>query len=599
VGKATVYCEICGEGIPGDEFAKGRAVHHQDKDYCAKCKHEISHLLPPADDPDGLARKTSRIRTVDPNASSASGVRKSSGIRAQPGIRRTSGQSPAVAATPAHGTPTVRGNGQREHPSQFHGAPARSTSPEKKLYLIGGGALLLVIVVIAAGSWKNSAAEKDKETARADREKAAKEAYENCLSYKNAAPGSFEPLLALIGEKKAAVQGTDWEVQLADLQHKTEEAKKKKETRDDLVTKVDAERLRIGSDPKAAREIKGNLEKYREAAGDDKELQDKISKGIEEARRQAVQADFEEVNQFVLQNPNDYDGAVDKYHTVKEELAEFAQEFQESVMQQIDQRVEWVKQGRETAADGMWKSVMGGADQYRSQHNFAEAKRQAHNFLLNEQFKNCKAMEDAQQYLRDLDREEQAWQEEQKRQQQPPPDPNPPGPGPGPGPGPAAGAKVTLFDGTNRPGMTLGGTAKWEVANGEIQARHNDANLPAESHQIQLTDVLEFHTHVVDKCVLEFEAKIVKGGFAAMLGFRTEAGEPKWTAGPVFQTPDNMKPDQWYKLRLEYDGRNVVYSIDGAGASAAQIANPGKGAPALGIYPGCEVHFRNLTLTEK
>lgn len=595
MGKATVYCEICGEVIPGDDFTKGRAVHHQEKDYCAKCKQEISHLLPPADDPDGLARKTSRIRTVDPSASTASGVRKSSGIRAPSGIRRTAAQTPAVASTPARGAPNVRGNGQREHPSQLH-APkaASSTSQEKKLYLVGGGAVLLVIVVIAIVSWRSSEAEKALAAAQINREQAAKDAYMDCSHFAESSPGSFGPLLQKCADAKAAVQGTDWEVQLASLQHKTEVLKKKKEDREELVTKVDNERLRIGSEPKAAREIKSNLETYAKEAGeDDKELQEKISKGIEEARRTAVRTDFEEVNQFVLQNPNDYEPALDKYHTVKEELAEFPQDFQEEMIQQIDQRVEWVKQGRETAANGMWQSVKGSAEQAREQHNFAEAKRQANNFLLNDQFKNCKAMDEARSYIREVEQEEQAYQ----KQQQPPPDPNPPGPGPGP----AAGGKATLFDGSNPPNV-IKGTGSWEVSNGELVAVSSKGGDPPKGN-VNINDLIQFNGHSVERCTVEMEVKIVKGGFWVGIGLRPEPGSGKviYTAGVVQNVGEGsaLQPNTWYRMKLDYDGKNCMVIVEGVGTAQVEIKNPGSGCVAIGLYDGCETHFRRVELTPK
>ncbi|GEM_PF-6038552 len=594
MGKATVYCETCGEGIPEDDFDKGRAVRYQEKDYCAKCKQEISHLLKPAEDADALARKTSRIRTVDPN--SASGVRKSSGVRSQSGVRRTV-QGPAVTATPARGTPHVTsGNGHREHPSQLRGpaAPPRQTaSGEKKMYLIAGAAVLLVVIILAVASMSKKSAENTDSEKRQVRDKIAKEAYENCKAYRDGAPHEFVGLLSLLAEAKAAVAGTDWDVPLAQLQKEAEGTKRAKEKRDETATKVNDLRSRIGQEPKAANEIKLKLEAIRGEVPDDKDLQEQISIAIEEARRALFQCEFDDANQYVQTNPKDYTGEIDKYNKLRQDLEAFTTDYQQQMLPQIDERIRWVKEARETDATSQWTTIHGNAEAYRQKREYFTAKSEVKNFIDNDQYSMCSVMNEARNFLREIEQEEQAWNEQQRREREKPPDP-----GPGPGPGPAAGA-ITLFDGVNRPGMTRGGTATWEVANGELRVKHNDPNLPAAGPQVSVTDILEFHMHQCESCVFELDAKIVKGGLGVFLGFRMQGSEVKVTSGNSISNPAIFTPDSWHHLRLDYDGSKVTLTIDGGNVENLEIQDRGRGSCALAVFPGCEVHMKNITLLQK
>ncbi len=596
MGKATVYCETCGEVIPGDDFDKGRAVRYQEKDYCAKCKQEISHLLKPTEDADALARKTSRIRTIDPN--SASGVRKSSAVRTQSGVRRTV-QAPAVSATPARGTPNLgSGNGHRDHPSQLRTpvAPSQSApSGEKKMYYIGGAAVLLVVIILAVASMSKKSEENTDTEKRAVREKVAKEAYENCLSYCTNAPHEYVGQLNLIAEARSVVAGTDWEVKLSVLQKQAEETKRTKEKRDETVGKIDELRARIGQEPKAANEIKGKLEALRSELPDDKDLQERISQYIEEARRAAFQSEFDEVKQYVQTNPMEYDAAIEKYGKLRSDMDAFTEDFQQQMLPLIDEASRFVKEARENDAASRWATVRGNAENARGRKDYFSAISEVKTFIDDDRYSNCKVIDDARNFLREIEQERQAYEREQ---QKPPEIHNPPpDPGPGPGPGPAAGT-VTLFDGVNLPGSRLGASAEWKVEAGEIRVAHKVATLPADD-KIELSDILEFPNHPCDGCVFEFDAKIQKGGIWFGVGVRREGSEFKYAAGAALNNPDVFKPDTWYHVKIDFDGRSCLLSIDGHGNESIALQSPGRGSPALAIYQGCEVHMKNITLTTK
>lgn len=596
MGKATVYCETCGEGIPEDDFNKGRAVRYQEKDYCAKCKQEISHLLKPTEDADALARKTSRIRTVDPTSSS--GVRKSSGVRSQSGVRRTS-QSPAIAATPARGTPHVSsGNGNREHPSQLR-APAaqpQTASGEKKMYLIAGAAGLLVVIILVVASMSKKSGENADVEKRAVRDKIAKEAYENCKAYRDGAPHDFVGLLNLLAEAKPQVSGTDWEVPLSQLQREAEATKVAKDKRDQAAAKIDELRSRIGQEPKAAGDIKAKLEALRSEVPDDKELQERISTAIEEARRATFQCEFDDVNTYVQTNPTDYEAQIDKYNKLRQDVEAFPEDYQQQMLPQIDERLRWVKEARENDATSRWTTIRGNAEAFRGKRDYFSAKSEVKNFTENDRYSMCNVINEARTYLRELEQEEQAWNEEQKREREKPPDP---GPGPGPGPGPAAGA-IALFDGVNIPGLMRGTkTALWEVVNGELHGKHNDPNPPPASEKINVSDIIDFHLHPCEKCVLEMDVKVAKGGFGVFLGFRVQGSDVQVTSGNIISNPALFTPDSWHHFKLDYDGSAVILTIDGGSTEKLEVQSPGRGSCAIALYPGAEAYFKNITLQEK
>ncbi len=84
MGKEIVYCEICGDRILEQEFAKGRAVTVLNKNYCVKCKAEVAPDEEPAPESgrksghpsssvrppgrDGAARSQPRAATARPAA---------------------------------------------------------------------------------------------------------------------------------------------------------------------------------------------------------------------------------------------------------------------------------------------------------------------------------------------------------------------------------------------------------------------------------------------------------------------------------------------------------------------------------------------------
>lgn len=592
MGKATVYCETCGGVIPGDDFAKGRAVRYQEKDYCSKCKEEISHLLKPAEDADALARKTSRIRTFDPTISG--NVRKSSDARSSSSVRRTV-QAPAVGATPARKTHhTGSGNGHREHPSQLRTPivhPPRPPSTEKKMYLIAGAAVFLVVVILAVASISKKNEEESDLQKRAVRDKVAREAYENCKRYRDGAPHDVAALLNLIAESKAAVAGTDWEVHLAQLQKEAEETRRAQERREEIARQMDMLRARIGQEPRAATEIKEKLEALRGELPDDKELQERISTYIEEARRAEFQCAFDDVNTFVQTNPTEYKEALDRYDKLREELESYPRDYQDQMLPQIEERIRWTKEARENDASNRWAIARANAETARGRKDYSEAMREVRNFLANDDYAMCKVMDEARAYLRELEQEEQAWKEQESRQ--PPPGPEP---GPGPGPEPLAGS-VSLFDGVNRPGKTLGsGKAAWEVVNGELRVKHQDPTLPPQD-KIEVSDIILFDAHQVEACVLEFEAKVIKGGLGVFLGMRQEGSNMKWLSGNVVFDPTGGA--DWHRFRIEYDGQRITCQRDGGATEYFAIVSPGRGSPAFGVYPGCEVHLRNINLTVK
>ena len=461
------------------------------------------------------------------------------------------------------------------------------------MYVIAGAAVLLVVIILVVASMSKKSEEDSGVEKRQIKEKIAEEAYKNCKAYQVGAPHEYVGLLNLIADAKAQVAGTDWEVRLTALQKEAEATKLAKEKRDQTAAKVDELRARIGQEPKAANGIKEQLEVLRGELTDDKELQERISQAIEEAQRAAFQCEFDEVNQYVQTNPTDYEAQIDKYNKLRQDVEAFPEDYQQQMLPQIDERIRWVKDARDNDATSRWGTIRGNAEASRQKRDYFSAKSEVTNFIENDRYAMCGVMEEARRYLRELEEDEKAWNEEQRREREKPPDP---GPGPGPGPGPAAGA-IALFDGVNLPGMRRGSTASWEVADGELRARHNTAT-PA-GGDINVSDLIEFHLHPSEKCVFEFDAKVFKVGFGFFLGLRAQGTESKWTTGVCVNNPSLITPEAWHHYRVEYDGARSTLTVDGGRAENLDLRDAGRGACALGVYPGCEVHFKNISLLQK
>jgi hypothetical protein len=207
MGRATVYCENCGSMIPEEEFAKGKAVHFQDKDYCGKCKKELGFLLAAAPPKDDGVSKSGVIRKAGQDARSASGVRRA--VTASV----SSSRLPKIDATV----------GPERHTQHSHhaGSVRKSKAPVALYAGIAGVVLLVIIVIVAVSRGKNGGGGGG--TGGDDKAKAA---YDAIVQTINRSPNDFAAILSAIGKAQPEVSGTSYESRVKDLKKDYEDRKR-------------------------------------------------------------------------------------------------------------------------------------------------------------------------------------------------------------------------------------------------------------------------------------------------------------------------------------------------------------------------------------
>ncbi|MBI3273389.1 MAG: hypothetical protein HYZ53_30675 [Planctomycetes bacterium] len=262
MGKATVYCEKCGEMIPEEDFAKGKAVHFESKDYCQACKAEIAHLLPKG----GGVGVSKRSSGMMPSVKRSSGIlpavqapdpRPPSGLAKAPASLRPKAGTPNAFKSPL---PGVGGHGRSRHedsrPNHEQGA---GLSKNAIVAIVGGGGILLVIVIVLVMQSMNAKAEQERKERL---ERNAVEALQECQVYFKDHPEDFDGTLAKIAQgrpKAEQAEGTNYYSRLVTLEN---EVKKKKDEflqkqvfRDRLHDLVEKGKRDLATIPPALREL--------------------------------------------------------------------------------------------------------------------------------------------------------------------------------------------------------------------------------------------------------------------------------------------------------------------------------------------------------
>lgn len=222
MGQATVYCDKCQEMIAQTDFAKGKAVLFEGKNYCPNCKGEISHLLPGSGgtQPGSGVSKTPSGVMKNPHTPITpvrrmSGVFQSSGVhkgntsgvtkRSASGIRKAV-SAEVKAATPQEGSRPI---------GESHGSHARiDTRARKKgpgnkntvmiACIIGAVVVVGIVVAVIVSNNARKQAEIQREQ---ERHAKAKDALDQIRRLFNGLANDFDPLLATIAEKRPLLDG--------------------------------------------------------------------------------------------------------------------------------------------------------------------------------------------------------------------------------------------------------------------------------------------------------------------------------------------------------------------------------------------------------
>ncbi len=225
MGHATIYCDICGEMIPQDQIDKGKAVHYQNKYYCAGCRTQ--HLSGVVADPDSPPIGTGVHKASSSGAMKAVGSSEAAMLRlghimggasatpsksgSGPLQKSGSGPRPSVPAgplrtgTPARGHPSVPSPRTTRRPTEVRmdrRAPSRPTNPYAILGVIGG-----VLLVALVGYLFHRSEQNRLRLEEVRKKRAAEAALSQIREFQQQNPLAREELVTLFGELDRDLQG--------------------------------------------------------------------------------------------------------------------------------------------------------------------------------------------------------------------------------------------------------------------------------------------------------------------------------------------------------------------------------------------------------
>ncbi|MBI5365900.1 MAG: hypothetical protein HZA54_02585 [Planctomycetes bacterium] len=603
MGKATVYCEKCGEMISEEDFSKGKAVHFESKDYCDRCKAEIAHLLPQPV-PGGASKRASgvmpsvkRASGILPAVSAASGHegRPGSGFhKATPAPRAKPG-SPAAGRSAGNAGGGAANRGRHEDSRSYR--RSEGLSRNAILSLLGALAVLLVIGIFGLMSYLKGRAEQEEFNKR---ERGARDCVQKADLHWAQNPEDFAGSLSMIGIAK---QATDLMTEAAKgrsidqnffgrLATLELEVKKKQDLyrrREEKRTKVKELEARGRKSPASIPGLRTELEKLKTEC---EPLGEELVKLIG-TTSQALQVVYVEDAITQLEKESSNLGELTTIAPLKTRYAELLAQCEgldESLPKRIHTSTQILTDEWNRLAQQVYDTILADVERMLASKLFDDAERRTKEFprkyeetryypdLLKLQSRIAKG--------REQERREQEQRDRDRRQG----DPGGGGGGGRPEVDPAwdkPGAVVSLHSGDDLAGWAVIGFNKqpnsvtWDVPTaGELHGVNSSQN-----GGIAFKGSPRWQDYE-----LEFDVKCTKGDFLAGVLISE-------TGACVVKCEATMPRDQYRHFRISVVGDNVIiFRPDRTGG--IRVSDPRestkKGVVGFGLEPGSEASFRNI-----
>lgn len=605
MGKATLYCEKCGDMIPEKDFESGRAVTVQGKHYCPKCKKAVEHLLPPSGGPTTPVPLSKRSSGIVPAVRPASHNPKSSGI-----VRAVN--PPSAPRTPKHQTlrssspgPTIHkkssgfrlavesdipssdedGNGE-EGGGRPVRAPASRKKAEKKTALyaaIAGGVVLLLAVGFI---WNKTSKENAQRLAAEAKAKAADDAWQSIMDLRRTLPDKPEEVLGRLVDKKNALAGSKYEADSKSLDKTLRGEIAEQKRLADLRRKVeDIQSRRETGDIQSLLQELAVLNKTERLPDD---LKTKIAAEEKALARLEMQRRLDTAEAFESGNLKKYDEAIDKYTDIYSDCE--APELQE-IGTRAKAKADAVTARRESDANSQFEEIRRRVDGLLANHQYEEADKATKEFD-SLTFGRTPAKGKIEQLQDRISKEKQEY----ARSQQPPPPPNPPPDGTPPG-GTPAGQAVALFNGKDMGGWNIqGNTVEWKIESGEMVGRSKSDKIPPAGTST-IDNTCHPAGHMNAEYEMEVEVSVPKGSACLLVHF--DPGEQKLTTLTFDSTTSQaLGPGKWITARIRVEKRVATLFVNGRQEQQINLSPeaPANGTIGFSVNGGSELRVKKATV---
>lgn len=608
MGQATVYCENCGEMIPEQDFAKGKAVHHDGKNYCQKCREQVAELQTnesgtPGTPGSGVHKPGSGVfkSTGSPYPSvrrvsgvfqpaavgkaTASGVQK----RSSSGIRRAISAQVLKPVTPSQGQKVVSGDDSvRPDTTRARRKPTEETGSNKKMIGIVAaivGAIVIVVVIVMA---VQASAEKKKAEEHIRRHGLGATALDevrikvNDLNKKPAVEASdFEEALGMLNDKReliAKADDSELSSELSSLEARVQKGKKAylaEKEKEDTVSRIEAEGLK---DLTAYEKYVMQLAQVLKAANDAPPvLGEKIKAATANLRQSGVRALLIRTNKQLQEK--DQKPPLEKMLVQLKQLKEACEDMPD-LAKEVQVEIDQIGKMQDDEVELLIHKLQADVDLLCGVKKFDEAISQIE-AVGREVEKIQKAYAAVMALRRDtIERKKRESSGSSHIE-------NPVGPG-------SRDKEIVLFSGTDLSGwqqqQTSNGSWTVDPAEKSLKGVNNQTGAPSNEKALWI-----FKSEPsLEDFDLSFEVRNVRGG-----GFTV--GARIGTSGGNFigfQVPGGS---QWVLLVIEYRGNKATFHVSGRSNDVdfKDQRSSGKGMVGFGLASDQSAEFRNITVTPR
>ncbi|MBI3096897.1 MAG: hypothetical protein HYY93_01425 [Planctomycetes bacterium] len=604
MGKATVYCEKCGDMIPEKDFESGRAVTVQGKHYCPKCRKSVEHLLPPPGTPVTPVPISKKSSGIVPSVRNPVRKPHSSGIvRAvgSPATGRTSKHQALRPPTPSQvikkkssgfriavesDIPPAEDDGAEGTPSR---APVSRKQSEKRTALYAAIAGGLVLLLAGGFIWNKSAKERQAREVAEAKARAADEAWKAILDLRKTLRDKPDQVLVMLGDKKIALAGSKYESDSKALEKDlkaeiTEQAYQAKLSERFAELQAQRESGDIES-------LKKDLTALRKSDRIPDSLKSKIDLEVLALTKLGMQRRLDQAELYDSGHQREYDKSIDTYTDIMTDCeAPELQDFRTRAQIKKDD----VVTRREADANSSYEEIRRRVEEMLGDHHFDQA------FEATREFDTLTfGMTPAKGRIEQLQARISKEKEEFARSQQPPPGGTPPD-GTPPG-GEPAGPAVTLFNGKDTSGWQVNGsTVEWKVENGEMVGRSKLSDPPPKfgaQGTINIDNIFFPPGRMGASYEMEVEVSLNKGAFAVLVHY--DGAKAIGLTRPFDSSVLTGMLNTWITARIRVENKNVSITVGGMPAGSAPL-DPG--APATGtigftVFGSSEFRIRKAVLT--
>lgn len=575
MGKATVYCELCGTMILEEAFLAGRALRFQDKNYCESCKRRPDKVgtSAAAGQPSSLSRRGpdevgTKADRQDPSSSSlpaapAAQAGKPGSTSFLPRPERFEGP----ASSPSSSS-LLRKTGSASESALRRGEfsavrPGPSNGARKKTGLYWLYGIAACAAAAGIGLWIHSTVEENRkrEEARQRVEEAKRTAISLLESESQTDPAMLLQEIDLWREK---LRGTQWEEGITQLRRRTEkrleEARLLKDWRDRL------QKLKQGLErgdelsvlASALRSLK------QEAAAAPASFHATLEETLFLAQERLLRRSLQEIEKYHATYPDHFDETLDRYASLRLKAEQLGARTA-ALARTIDQAISAVREKKEARAqEDFHQKLRPKAEDLVGRKLFELAVEECQQFLKTHP--STKILAEVTELRQQIEKEKAAYLASRPAQE-----PSGPQKDAAAAATDSATGMIDLFNGKDIDGWrflskTRGTT---EIRDGVLRIT-NPKPLPAGADPFSaehLSFLCVGETHWKD-LILEFEYSIENGGMQINLRF----GPENALAAPgVKIEPRVLEPGRWYKAKLEIAGQELIFSGDSMNTLRAPI----------------------------